>query len=504
MKKILLMTLMALTIAGVFAKTTTKNPKGLYRLSEFIYEGGRTAPPGFYQYKYAADSVGLLISYNPSPTTTQWSRMQVEIREPYPLLNTGEVPQDPDGHGTQVFNVDDNQFLFKWYNDRWPRMSNLNEFIIEVYRNTNMAPEVVQAFNMLENKIEKTNRFSGWWIRVGATADPNGTGKRQPVPTMWKAYSKGLSMVVNVAANGKVLACNPTSTIKYENDSTIWEIGHPCNIHWLNDDCHALTFTQENGVPLTEIWVRAGLPKEWQRIFNTNLETYRNGVDCITDAVVEATQKDNLEKANAFIAEATERDVPIASLGEGTMGIAMYLLMVKQQYQACADFCSRQLQVIKDYAADGHDHTMISKLHLHMVEVCHAIATYRSGEKEKGMQMIENQLSVADSEIERYKTVKGMESYINLLYYHNLMMHYLGYDILGAERTLLYLDALMLMAPNMAAQNRLLILNCRGNCYLLSGDKDSARKLWQQIKDIHPDHFKNDRYSNPLKQEFGE
>ena len=51
MKKILLMTLMALTIAGVFAKTTTKNPKGLYRLSEFIYEGGRTAPPGFYQYK---------------------------------------------------------------------------------------------------------------------------------------------------------------------------------------------------------------------------------------------------------------------------------------------------------------------------------------------------------------------------------------------------------------------------------------------------------------------
>ena len=505
MKRITLATLLVVLVTAATFAQKGQNPKGLYHLQRFIYENGRQTVPNFSQYKYAADSVGLLIMFQPSRLATRWSNLQVEIRESFPLLNTGEKPQGDDGHGIQIYNVDDNQFYFKWYNDRWANMSKLNEFITEVYTKEGIEKEVQQAFDMLENKIDtKANKFCGWWVRVGGTTAPDGTGQRFQVPTIWKAYSPELSMVVTPASNGMVLGCNTTNTVKYENDTTIWEIGHRCDIHWLNDDCHALTFTQENGVPLTEIWVRAGLPKEWQRIFNTNLETYRNGVDCITDAVVEATQKDNLEKANAFIAEATERDVPIASLGEGTMGIAMYLLMVKQQYQACADFCSRQLQTIKDYAADGHDHTMISRLHVHMVEVCHAIATYRSGEKEKGMQMIENQLSVADSEIERYKTVKGMENYINLLYYHNLMMHYLGYDILGAERTLLYLDALTLMAPNMAAQNKLLILNCRGNCYLLSGDKDSARKLWQQIKDIHPDHFKNDRYSNPLKQEFGE
>jgi len=504
MKKFFLMVLVALIAVGGYAKTTTKKPKGLYRLSEFIYEGGRTAPPTFRQYKYAADSVGLLISYNPSPTTTQWSSMQVEIREPYPLLNTGEIPQGPDGHGTQVFNVDDNQFLFKWYNDKWPRMSKLNEFIIEVYRNTNMAPEVVQAFNMLENKIEKTNRFSGWWVRVGATADPSGTGKRQSVPTIWKCYSPQLSMVVHMLNNGIVLGCNTTNTVKYENDSLIYEIGHPCNIRWLNDDCHALTFTQENGVPLTEIWIRAGLPTNWQNIFKTNLEPYRNGVDCITDAVKTAIQKRDLPKAEAFIAEAIEKNVPIEVLCEGTMGIAMGLLNNNLQYKECVDFCNRQLQAIKNYTEDGHDHTIFSRVNLHMTELCNAIATYRNGNAAEGKQMMEERLSIVDSEIERYKAIKGMERYINLLYYHNFMMYYLGYDILGAERTLLYLDALTLMAPSMTSQNKTLLLHCRANCYLLNGDKDNARKLWQQVKDLDPNFFKKQPADNPLKMEFGE
>ena len=504
MKKFILIILVALTAVGSFAEPTSKNPKGLYRLSKFIYQGGGFSYPNFSQYKYAADSVGLLIFYKPVTTKNQWNRLQVEIREPYPLLNTGEIPQGPDGHGTQVFNVDDNQFLFKWYNEKWPGMGHLNEFITEEYKKTNMDHEVVQAFNLLENKIEKTNKFSGWWIRVGATANPDGTGIRRSVPTLWKAYSKELSMVVNMVANGIVLDCSTTNTFKYENDSTIWEIGQPCHIHWLNDNSHTLTFTQENGTQLTEIWVRAGLPKKWQRVFNTNLGTYRNGVDCMFDAVLEAIQKNDLKKAREFMTEAMEKDIPIAALGEGSMWIAKYLFMTKQQYKACADFCSQQLQAIKNYVSAGHDHTMASKRDVYLVEMCCAIATYRSGEKEKGMQMIENLLSVVDSEIKRYKVVNGMEDYINELYYQNLMVHYWGYDILGTERTLLYLDALTLMAPDVASQNKAQILNCRGNCYLHSGDKESARKMWQQIKDINPDHFKNDLNSNPLKQEYGE
>lgn len=504
MRKIILTALVALVAVGGYAKTTTKNPRGLYRLQKFIYEDGSTKLPGI-QYKYATDSVTLTIFFNPSQSNTKWASMEVDLRDTHPLVETGEKPQGADGHDTQVFNVDDRQFYFKWYNDRWPDFGKFNQFITEIYAKDGAETEVTQAFDLFENKIDTTaNRFYGWWIRVGATADPSGTGQRHQVPTIWKCYSPKLSMVVHMLNNGTALGCNTTNTVKYKNDSLIYEIGHPCNIHWLNKDCHALTFIQENGVPLTEIWIRAGLPTNWQSIFKTNLETYRNGVACITDAVETAIQKRDLPKAEAFIAEAIEKDVPIEVLCEGTMGIAMGLLNNNLQYKECVDFCNRQLQVIKNYTENGHDHTSFSRIHLHMTELCKAIATYRSGNTAEGKQMMEERLSIVDSEIERYKDIKGMERYINLLYYHNFMMYYLGYDILGAERTLLYLDALTLMAPNMTSQNKKLLLHCRANCYLFNGDKDSARKLWQQVKDLDPNFFKKQPADNPLKMEFGE
>ncbi len=487
------MVLMALfTVTGTFAKTG-QNPKGLYRLQSFIYEDGGKRTPGFLQYKYAADSVGLLISYRPSATMNQWGNMTVEIREPYPLLFTGEKPQGEDGHGTQVFNVDDRQFYFKWYNSRWPNMSKLNEFITEVYTKDDIQEEVSRSFDLLENKVDSReqgagirqgDKFYGWWIRVAAAANPDGTGKRQQVPTIWKAYSPQLSMVVSILNDGNVLGCNPTSTIKYESDSTIYEIGHLCNIHWINDNCHALTFVQENGRPLTEIWVRAGLPNQWQKVFGTSLETYRNGVDCIREAV-EASVGGNLNKAETLIDEAiNDKDVPIQVLGEGVAAIASHLLVNQQKYKDCVAFCERQLKKINDYADAGHDYNMLSQLHVHMTEVFKAVATFRSGDTVKGKMLMEGRVSIVEGEIEKYRTVRSMEPYINMLYYCNLMMYSLGYEVFGSERTLLYLDVLNLMAPSVVSNNKPIILKCRANCALQNGNKEEAEKLFQQAKEL--------------------
>ena len=97
---------------------------------------------------------------------------------------------------------------------------------------------------------------------------------------------------------------------------------------------------------------------------------------------------------------------------------------------------------------------------------------------------MEERLSIIENEIEQYRTLKVAESYVNTLYYCNLMMYDLGYDVFGAERTLLYLDALNIMAPSMTAANKPMMLSCRANCYLLVGDKEKADKLFQQIKDL--------------------
>ncbi len=504
MNRKILLSLISLLVLFSASAQTGQNPKGLYKLRKFIYENGSSSNPGFSQYKYAADSVGLLIFYRATRNINQWSNMNVEIRESYPLVWTGEKPQGADGHGTQIFNVDDRQFYFKWYNESWPNMSNLKEFITEVYVNEGMEKEVVQAFNMFENKMnDNSNRFCGWWVRVAVTANTDGSGRRSQAPTIWKAYSPELSMVVRMADNGKALGCNTTNTIRYENDSTIYEIGHRCDIHWLNEDCHALTFVQENGKTVTELWVRSGLPETWQSVFHTDIPTQRDGAACLRDAVA-ALFGGEPQKADGFIAEAIDKDVRIDVLTQSVMSMAMYLLADKRQYQECADFSVRQLERIKAYSDAGHDHTMVSKVNTFIIDMSNAIATYRSGSHEQGKKLMEDHLSMIDNEINQYRTVNGMDTYINLLYYTNLMMYSLAYDILGTERTLLYLDALTLMAPAVTSQNKPLLLNCRANCYLLNGDKDSAKELWQQIKDVNPDYLKNQPADNPLKKAFGE
>ena len=173
MKKILYLAIVALMTLNLADLKAGEDPHGLYHLKRLIYQNGRTTVPAFQQYKYAADSVGLLVMCQQAPTANQWGRMQIEIRENYPLKNTGETPQGPDGHGTQIFNVNANQFYFKWYNQQWPSMSKLNEFITEVYAKDNINPTVAKAFSMLENKIRQTTSST-----AGGSASP-----RHPIPT---------------------------------------------------------------------------------------------------------------------------------------------------------------------------------------------------------------------------------------------------------------------------------------------------------------------------------
>ena len=497
-------------IISLFALATmsaqeVRNPKGLYRLQKFIYEDGSEKTPDFSQYKYAADSVGLLSAYSYSGSPQLWNHMTVEIREPHPLRNTGEKPQGADGHDIQIFNVKDGEFSFKWYNTQWENISKLNEFITEVYGIGGMEDEVVKAYNMLEDKFSANdNKFYGWWVRVAAM-DPNGTGQRLPVPIIWKAYSPEMSLIVHIEGNGGVLVCDMTKTVKYENDSTIYEIGHPCYMKWLNKDCHALTFVQENGVPLTEIWVRSGLPRMWQNVFNTNVEIYRDANECLRLAIEEVKQG-NFKKADKYFTEAIyEKNVEIGALCDCTANSALLLYYNKQDYKNCQEFCTRYLQQIDDYAKKGHDHNMVSKMYYQQLEVLKALSTYRNGDAGLGRMMMDKCLFVIDSEIERFRNISGMEMYINGMYYCKFMMYDLGYDIFGADQTLLYLDALTLMAPFLTSeQQRPMILRCRGNCYLLLGDKESARKMWQQIKDMNKDFFKDQPDHIAIKKEFGE
>ncbi len=497
----LMMALAAVVMVGAQAQ---KQPKGLYHLNKFIYEDGREQAPGFSQYKYAADSLGLLIFYEKAHDEFHWSSVRIEIREPHPLLFTGEKAQGEDGHGTQIFNVTDEQFYFKWFNTNWPNMSKLNEFITEVYTKENIEGEVAKAFSLLENKIEpQTNKFYGFWIRLGLTENTDGTGRRMDAAPRWKVYAPEMSMVIAPQRRVPVLACNTTQTVRYENDNTIFEIGHRCDIHWIDNDTHTLTY-EENGRPITELWARGGLPLVWQSVFNTNVPLYRDGVVCMEEAQAAMANGDR-KAAEKLIDEAIkEKNVPLPVLCEGSYKMASYLLQKVERYQECADFSDRQLKKIREQVQNGEDFNAASRFFTRQVEIFKAVATYLSGEQKKGKKLLEDCLNTLNSEIERFQKMPGMEGFLNTMYYCKFVAYDMGYEALGAEETLLNLEALSLMAPQMSASIKLLIMRCRGNCYLLTGAKDDAKKIWENIKAEDPNFFKNEEPDSRLKKAFGE
>ena len=122
----------------------------------------------------------------------------------------------------------------------------------------------------------------------------------------------------------------------------------------------------------------------------------------------------------------------------------------------------------------------------------------------EGKKQLEERKSIIDAEINRYKNVAGMESYISSLHYVQLWMYSQAYDIFGSFQTILMLDALTLMAPGITTSFKPMLLNTYANCHLLDGKQAEAKKLWQQIKELDANYFKNQPDSNPLKKAFGE
>ena len=494
-----------------FSAVCAEQPRGLYRLQRFVYADGSSRMPGFVQYKYAADSVGLLLIGPTASRPGRWGSARIEIREDHPLTPTGDQPQGADGHGVRIFNASAERFDFKWYNESWPGMGHLNEFITEEYSRERVEPQMVQLFSVLEDKFDHTSgRFSGWWTCVETAANPDGSGPRSSCSAFWKVYSPGMSAVIRCGVNPPVLGCNIASDLRFEGDSVLVEGGHRCTVHWISDDCHALTFTPEGGRPTTEIWVRGGLPPLWQTVFGTSVPCYRYAGDCLTDALnaaSEVTKGDDpdgaIARVDSFLAEAREKNVPLRYYANVVAAIGSGLIGNSRMWKLGRDFCSRQRQCIDDYIRAGHERDVACDLAFHLLEGYRAVALYRLGEVEEGRRLIKECLEAEERDIKRYRGLTGMEGYINALNYARLYLYSEAYDVIGADLTLIFLDALPVVAPDVLERNGLMALECRGNCLLQRGEKEAARRVWEQIRERQSDYFEQRPENSPLRQAFG-
>ncbi|MBO4663267.1 MAG: hypothetical protein J5663_02505 [Bacteroidaceae bacterium] len=256
-----------ITSTSVFAQK--EDPKGLYRLSKLTYENNRPEhTPEFDQYKYCSEKTPVTVLIN-SDTQKEFT-FSLRPDEPRAYKYTGDVPTGRDGKGTRIYDSNDKHFALKWFNSvrpNEPEIFPLGEFITELYDKNNISKRMSRSIKLLEMKDKNVkHKFAGYWGLVGTKGTVAGVEIIQtPSRPMYKIYGEK-DMIVNIGTTFFYW------DLDVKSNAQIIEKDHDCKIEWLNDDVFTLSFTDEHGRNLTEVWTRTGLPKTIQSIFGTDVE----------------------------------------------------------------------------------------------------------------------------------------------------------------------------------------------------------------------------------------
>lgn len=260
----------SLLIASTSIYAQKEDPKGLYRLDKLSYENNRPDhTPEFDQYKYCSEStpVTILIS---SDTQKEFT-FSFRLDEPRAYKYTGEAPTGNEGKGTRVYDSNDKHFTMKWYNSVRPNEPELfpfNEFITEHYNKENISKKMTRSISLLEMKGKNAkHKFAGCWGLIGTMGKVGGVEIVQtPSIPMYKIYGEK-DMLLSVAGTTYFYW-----TLDVKNSNNIFEGNHDCKIEWQNEDTFTLSFKDEYGRELKELWTRTGMPKNIQTIFGTDVE----------------------------------------------------------------------------------------------------------------------------------------------------------------------------------------------------------------------------------------
>ena len=263
-------------LTAATASAQSENPIGLYKLQKLSYEKGKPDhTPEFTQYKYCSDFAPITIM-----TATATPKEYVFVMrqdEPSPYTFTGNQLVGQDGHGTRIYDSNDEHFTLTWFNTVRPGAGGIfpmNEFITEKYDKKNIEPQMIRSIEMMKmKKIEANHKFAGCWKMMGNIGTYQGHEiVMKQVTDLYKIY--GEKDVVLVFTNGDQIS---GSTVYYwplqvKEDKQIVEGKNNCKIEWRGEGSFVLTFNRANdGTECKELWARSGMPNNFQSLFGTNV-----------------------------------------------------------------------------------------------------------------------------------------------------------------------------------------------------------------------------------------
>lgn len=251
----------------------TDNPRGLFHLIRTLYEGSTSNYQDDNQYKYCTDSATLQLNvfkgYNATATILDY-HVLLSDNDHAPFNYTGMTADKK----TKIFNSNKDGFTMMWYHsekDQSPYP--VQQYVTELYETCNDSlPLLRKLISMIERKSGGKNKFAGCWYRLGAIKTIEG------MDLLIEGHQKLYQIFDdNHYLHVYDLEQKPDSKfycilrdVTYVSDNEIVQYGSSNKITWVSDNCFKLTFKRSDGVPVTEVWCRSGLPSVIQHAVGTH------------------------------------------------------------------------------------------------------------------------------------------------------------------------------------------------------------------------------------------
>lgn len=251
----------------------TDNPRGLFHLIRTLYEGSTSNYQDDNQYKYCTDSATLQLNvfkgYNATDPILDY-HVLLSDNDHAPFKYTGMTADKK----TKIFNSNKDGFTMMWYHsekDRSPYP--VQQYVTELYETCNDSlPLMRKIISMIERKSGGKNKFAGCWYRLGAIKTIEG------MDLLIEGHQKLYQIFDdNHYLHVYDLEQKPDSKfycilrdVTYVSDNEIVQYGSSNKITWVSDNCFKLTFKRSDGVPVTEVWCRSGLPSVIQHAVGTH------------------------------------------------------------------------------------------------------------------------------------------------------------------------------------------------------------------------------------------
>ncbi len=260
-------------------------PIGLYELIEIVHQDGKHMEADYKQYKLCMKNNTLTIQYQPVVFSKSFDFF-ISKPDATPLQLTGELSKKKN-KGTQVFEVSDNTFTLRWFNessDNDESLFPLNTNIDEKYRLVNDTSEVMlHACNLLQMKLgAKRHRLQGCWKLRGKQSANTATSQywiEKDDSDQYIIFGSGSAVIIynnndfpQTRLQGHFTTCRFLSEYAIDLD------GATSIINWFDNATISMTTIDHSGHPSVTVWDRCGLPQNVQDVFDTDMPQMKKDI----------------------------------------------------------------------------------------------------------------------------------------------------------------------------------------------------------------------------------